>query len=158
MIFFVNSLCPTDAICRQIGGNIALGDGLVLDCTKPLPETMLTSSVRCRDIHLGATSQEIHQSLITQISQISLKITCLKFHPDLWGVNELISIPLPFITQLFFVHFQWRAMPSARQPPSSCAWPANTRQPLTTWMQATATRKQTPMVRWEWCLSNWIFL
>ena len=55
----------------QILVNTDSGNGLLPDGTKPLPEYMIyddLSSVRSRDNHLRAISQEIPQPLITEIS------------------------------------------------------------------------------------------
>ena len=68
-------------MATEIWVNIGSGNGLV-----PINWTNVDlSSVRSSDIHLRASSQEIPQPSITEIS---LKITYPKFHWNLPGANE----------------------------------------------------------------------
>ena len=72
----------------KIWVKIGSGNGLLPDGTKPLPEPMLTdASVKASDIHIRAISQEMLQPSITKIC---VKITNLKFRPNLPGANEFI--------------------------------------------------------------------
>ena len=91
MVIHFNSLWPSDAIWRysalDILVNTGSGNGLLPDGTKPLPEPMLIYHVRSRDIRLRAISQLIPKLSTTEIT---LKITHLKFHSNLSGANELI--------------------------------------------------------------------
>ena len=66
--------------------NIGSGNGLSPDGTKPLPEPILTSSVKSSDIHIRAISQVMPQPSVTEIR---LKITFLKFHSKFPGAYEL---------------------------------------------------------------------
>ena len=74
-------------MATEIWVNIGLGNGLLPDGTKPLPEPMLTdhqwSPVK---FILGQFSQEMPQPSITKIH---LKITCLKFQLNFPGANGL---------------------------------------------------------------------
>ena len=55
-------------MATEIWINTGSGNGLLPDCTKPLPESMLTdSSMKSSDIHIKAISQEMPQSSITKI-------------------------------------------------------------------------------------------
>ena len=75
-------------MATEIWVNIGSGNGLLPDGTKPLPEQMLTyhQYVKSSGIHLRAILQEIPQPSVTEIS---LKITYLKFCSNLPGANEL---------------------------------------------------------------------
>ena len=70
--------------------NIDSGNGSLPDGTEPLPELMLTMDVDYQwspvTFIIRAISQEMPQLSITKIC---LKITCLKFHPNFPGANEL---------------------------------------------------------------------
>ena len=64
------------------------GNGLLPGGTKPLPKPMLIYH------HWGPVTfiwRQFHKRYIPQpsITEISLKITCTKFHSNLWGDNEL---------------------------------------------------------------------
>ena len=65
--------------------NIGSGNGLLTGGTKPLP-------LPTRDIYLRIISREIPQQSITKIS---LNISCVKFHSNFPGANELIPFPFP---------------------------------------------------------------
>ena len=65
-------LWPSDAIWRQRSGLIWA--------------QVMTSSVKSSDIHIRASSQEMPQPPITKVC---LKITCLTFHSNFPGANEL---------------------------------------------------------------------
>ena len=74
----INSLWPSDAMWRHRSASTL---AQVMACCLITPSHYLThyldvSSVRSRDIHLGAISQEMHQPSTTKIS---LKITNLEF-------------------------------------------------------------------------------
>ena len=73
--------------------------------SKPLPETMLTyqSSQRSSDIHLTVFSQKMPQP---SIAEISSNITCIQFHSNLPGANELThwGLVMPFGD----IDFAWR--------------------------------------------------
>ena len=74
-------------MATEIWVNIGSGYLLLPDGTKPLPEPMLTDHLfKSSDIHIRAITQEIPQPSITKIC---LKITCLKFHSNSPGANEL---------------------------------------------------------------------
>ena len=74
-------------MATEIWVNIGSGNGLLPDGTKPLPEPMLTyHHLRSSGIHLRAILQEIPQPSVTEMS---LKITYLKFCSNLPGANEL---------------------------------------------------------------------
>ena len=78
-------------MATEIWVNIGSGNGLLPDGTKPLPEPKLTDhwwSPLSSDIHIRTISQEMHQPSITKIC---LKITCLKFHENFPGANELMD-------------------------------------------------------------------
>ena len=79
-------------MATEIWVNISSGNGLLPDGTKPLPEPMLTSSVRSSDIHLRASSQEITQPSITEIIW-KIKYMYLKFHSNFPGASELNFMP-----------------------------------------------------------------
>ena len=67
--------------------NLAPGNGLVPDGTKPSPEPMLTYHfVRTSDTFLREIALEIPQPAVTKIR---FKIDDLKFYLNLWGANEL---------------------------------------------------------------------
>ena len=67
--------------------NIGLGNDLLPDSTKPLPEPILTwSSARSNDNHLRTNSQGIPKPSITEVS---FQVNHLKFHSILPGANEL---------------------------------------------------------------------
>ena len=76
--------------------NIGSGNGLLPDSTKPLPQPMLSDhqwspvkfilGQKSSEIHIRPISQEMPQPSITKIC---LKITCLKFHSNFPGANEL---------------------------------------------------------------------
>ena len=69
--------------------NIGLGNGLLPDGTKPLPEPMFDlSSIRSRSIHLRAISKDTWA--INHWDK--LEITSLKFHPYLPGANDELNI------------------------------------------------------------------
>ena len=70
----------------QLWVNIDSGNGLLPDRTKPLPEPMLTSSVRSSENHLWAVAQEIPRPAITEIN---LEIIYVKFLSNLPATNEL---------------------------------------------------------------------
>ena len=72
-------------MATELWVNIDSGNGLLPDGTKSLPEPMLTDH-QSSDIHIRAISQEMPQPSITKIC---LKITCLKFHSNFPGANEL---------------------------------------------------------------------
>ena len=82
-----NSLWPSDAIWRQGSGSIL---AQVMACCPTAPSHYLTnvdwSSMRSRDIHIRAISQEMAQPSITKIR---LKITYLKLYSNLPGASEL---------------------------------------------------------------------
>ena len=82
---------------------IGSGNGLVPSGNKPLPEPMLTSSVRSCGFHGRAISQEMPQLSITKIC---LKITCLKFHSNFPGANELTHWSLEHVAVILSVIFQ----------------------------------------------------
>ena len=63
--------------------NIGSGNGLLPDGTKPLPEPMLTDYQWSPVTFILETQPSI--------TQICLKITCLKFHSNFPGANELIK-------------------------------------------------------------------
>ena len=85
----VNSLWPNYAIWLQIPASTL---AQVMACCLTAPSITWTSvdwsSVKSSDIHIRAISQGMPQPLITKIC---LKITCLKFHSNFPGANELIS-------------------------------------------------------------------
>ena len=88
----------------EIWVKIGSGNGLLPDSTKPLPGPMLTDhpSVRSRDIHIRAISQQMPQPSITKIC---LKITYLKFHSNFPGANELTGsgeLFIVIITDILF--------------------------------------------------------
>ena len=87
---FVNSLWLSDTIMvTEIWVNIGSGNGLLPDGTKPLNEPMLTDHQwSLVTIYIRAISQKMPQPSITKIC---LKITCLKFHLNFPGANELIN-------------------------------------------------------------------
>ena len=62
--------------------NIGSGNGLLPDGTKPLPEPMLT-------YHQWGNAPFMWGQFQPSITKISLKITSLKFIPNLPGANEL---------------------------------------------------------------------
>ena len=79
--------------------NIGSGNGLVPDSTKPLPEPILTYRLlRSSHIHLRPISLEV---LHPSVAKISLRITYLKFHSNVHGVNALNSL----IHRLFLGHY-----------------------------------------------------
>ena len=87
---YVNALWPSDAICcQEIWVSIGLGNDLLPDGTKPLPEPMSTdhrwSAVT---FILGQFHMRLPQPSITKIC---LKITCLKFHSNFPRANELMN-------------------------------------------------------------------
>ena len=66
-------------MATEIWVNIGLGNGLLPDGTKPLPEPMLIdhdSSVKSNDIHIRAISQEMPQ---TSVTEILLEITYIYY-------------------------------------------------------------------------------
>ena len=65
--------------------NIASGNGLLLDGTKPLPEKF-DLIINEGQWPLMAILEETSQ---LSIPEISLKITCLKFHSNLPGANRI---------------------------------------------------------------------
>ena len=74
----------------EIWVNIASGNGLLPDSTKPLPKPMLTDHHWSPVIFIiRAISQEMPQPSITKIY---LKITYLKFHSNFPGANEWIFV------------------------------------------------------------------
>ena len=74
-------------MATEISVNIGSGNGLFPDCTKPLPEPMLTDHQWSpSDIHTRAISQQMPQPSITKIR---LKITYLNFHSNFPGANEI---------------------------------------------------------------------
>ena len=83
-------------MATEIWVNIDSGNGLLPDSSKPLPEPMSTDhQLKSSDIHIRAISEGMSQPSITNVN---LKITCLKFHSNLPGANELI---LEFSFQIF---------------------------------------------------------
>ena len=75
-------------MAAQIWVNIGYGNGLLPDIHQAICWTNVDFSlVRSSNICLRAISQEITKSSVTKIS---LKFTCLKFHWNLPGSNELI--------------------------------------------------------------------
>ena len=66
-------------MATEIWVNIGSGNGLLPDGTKPLPEPMLTD-------HQWSPVTSI---LGPSVNKICLKITCLKFHSNFPGDNEL---------------------------------------------------------------------
>ena len=87
---WVNSLGPSDGICRQRSGSTLAP---VMACCLMAPSHIWTnvdwSSTKSNDIHIRAISQEKPQPSITKIC---LKIICLKFHSNFPGVNELTRL------------------------------------------------------------------
>ena len=89
----INSLCPSDTIWWQRSGS-TLAQVMAWCLTAPshyLNQYINVdwSSAKSSDIHIRAISQEMPQP------SICLKITCLKFHSNFPGANELN--PLDFI-------------------------------------------------------------
>ena len=86
-VSLINSLWPSDAIWQHRFGSTLIQ---VMACCRMVPSHYLTnvdvSSIRFGDIHLRAILQKVSQP---PIIKISLKITYLKFHSNLPGVNEL---------------------------------------------------------------------
>ena len=79
----------------EIWVNIGLGYGLLPDDTN-----VDWSSVKSSDIQIRAISQVMPQPSITKIS---MKITCLKFHWNFPGANELICIIKLFQHNVYFI-------------------------------------------------------
>ena len=77
----------------EIWVNIGSGNGLLPDGTKPLPDAMDFSLVKCFGIHLRAVSQEL---LINFRWNMCLEIALLKLLPHLSAVNELNSFHCHF--------------------------------------------------------------
>ena len=73
-------------MATEIWVNIGSGNGLLPDGTKPLPEPMLIDH-QCSPVTfiLG----QFHEMPQSSITEVSLKITYLKFHSNLPGANEL---------------------------------------------------------------------
>ena len=72
-------------MATKIWVDIGSGDGLLPDGTITWTNVDL-SLVKSIDIHIRTNSQEMPQLSITKIC---LKITCLKFHSNFPGANEL---------------------------------------------------------------------
>ena len=93
----VYSLWPSEAIWRQ-GSWPTLAQ--VMACCLMAPSHYLTnvdwSSIRSSDIHMRAILQK---KLQPPIIKFSLKITYLKFHSNLLGVNELNLITHSLLQQ-----------------------------------------------------------
>ena len=85
----INSLWPSDTIWQHRSGSTL---AQVMACCLTAPNHYLNqcwriiSEVQWRDIHIRAISQEMPQPSLTKIC---LKITCLKFHSNFPGGNEL---------------------------------------------------------------------
>ena len=85
--------CGLVTICRHRSGStlVEVGNGLLPDGTKPLPEPMLTDhqwSPVTFILVIRAISQEMPQPSITEIH---LKMTYLKFHSNFPQANELTA-------------------------------------------------------------------
>ena len=93
-------------MAREIWVNIGSGNGLLPDGTKPLPEPMLTDHQWSPVIFILGQFQEMTQPSITKIR---LKITYLKFHSNIPGVNELNDIQY-LVWQLIILLFVWYCM------------------------------------------------
>ena len=88
MSYTVNSLRPSDTIWWQRSGS-SLAQVMACCLTAPshcLNQCWLIINNHSRNIHLWASSQELPQSLITQIIW---KIKYLKCHSNFPGTNEL---------------------------------------------------------------------
>ena len=101
---WVKSLRPGDAIWRQRTGS-TLAEVMACCLTAPshyLNQCWLIISkvLWPGGFHVRAISQEMPQS---SIAKICLKITCLKFHSNFPGVNELSHWPLGDVAQIFII-------------------------------------------------------
>ena len=94
----VNSLWPSDTICRPRSGSTLVQ--VMACCLTAKVITWTTDHQWSPVTYIRASSQEMPQSSITKIR---LKIACLKFHQNFLGANELnrtiqptlaVSLPL----------------------------------------------------------------
>ena len=114
-IMLINSLRPSEAIWRhRCGSTLAQ----VMACCLMAPSHYLNqcwlviSEVQWgNDINIRAISQEMPQPSVTKIC---LKITCLKFHSNFPGANELIPV-LVLCVCFFFITFQFHVNQSIIQ-------------------------------------------
>ena len=116
----INSMWRSDNIWRQRSGSRL---AQVMACCLTAPSHYLTnvdwSSVKSGDIHIRTISQEVPQP---SIIKIFLKITCLKFHSNFPGANELtesgggqpdgslICVGLCFLTNKYMGHCVFRVL------------------------------------------------
>ena len=83
--YVLYSFWPSDAIWWHRSGSTLVQ--LIDWRHKAITSTNVdVSSVRSSDIHLRIISKEISE---TSVTKISLKMSYLKFHSNLWGTNEL---------------------------------------------------------------------